>query len=212
MVEAANGSIVEAVVSVHQSMPGVPEMLIAHVVFDPNVPKDEQDRLISSLRSRLMLPQYMCPAAILSLDQMPTTSSGKLDRRTIANLSIPRSRTSQQEPKLTDVERQLREIWTKVVPDDIAALESITSETDFFHVGGTSLLLLSLQARIETLFGIRLPVIQMFEASTLGNMAIRIENKMELPVETFNWDDETKLSPATLKLGMHREPPVPQGS
>ncbi|KAI1749320.1 hypothetical protein F4782DRAFT_542299 [Xylaria castorea] len=94
-------------------------------------------------------------------------------------------------------------VSVRLVPD-ITKLHNIDPRTDFFHVGGTSLLLLGLQARIRTFFGLQLRLVELFESSTLGEMAQRIM-KGGIAAERFDWEAETQLSPATLSYS----PPQP---
>jgi hybrid polyketide synthase / nonribosomal peptide synthetase ACE1 len=67
-------------------------------------------------------------------------------------------------------------------------LHTIKPQTDFFHVGGTSLLLLDLRQRIQTRFQIEFPIIDMFNASTLQRtvQVIETENTHNLPVADIN--------------------------
>jgi nucleoside-diphosphate-sugar epimerase len=109
---------------------------------------------------------------------------------------------------LTDTEMRLRSIWEQILTLNH---RKVTAETDFFHVGGSSLLLLSLQARIREVFNINMPLIRMFESSTLGAMAHRIEHGMqhEVAAEAIDWDKETALSPTLLNPASQPSPPPP---
>ena len=71
----------------------------------------------------------------------------------------------------------------------------ITARTDFFHVGGSSLLLLSFQAHIEETFHCEMPLVRMFESSTLSAMAQPIDQGLSYDVEAdaIDWVKETAL-------------------
>ncbi|KAI1278918.1 male sterility protein-domain-containing protein [Xylaria sp. FL0933] len=71
----------------------------------------------------------------------------------------------------------------------------ISPETDFFHIGGTSLLLLGLHDKIKAEFELELSLVDLFETSTLSTMAGRIDGKSHAP-EAVDWDAETRLSPS----------------
>lgn len=84
--KTSNGSLVEAVVSVHGQ--GDIEFLMARVVF-ANDFADNQEAFLKMLRSQLPLPQYMCPAMIIPIERMPLTPHLKVDRRALKALPLP---------------------------------------------------------------------------------------------------------------------------
>lgn len=206
ILDVADGELCEAVVSVRRSALGEPEFLVAHIVF---AHADNNRQHLGVIQSRLSkrLPKYMCPAAFVSLDKMPTTTSGKLDRRLIAELPLPSdgNRLGDDEEKeqfvtLTDTETRLKKIWEEI----LGLRRKITVQTDFFHVGGSSLLLLSLETRIRETFNCDMPLVHMFESSTLGAMAQQIDHGLSYDVEAdaIDWDKETALSPELLDLNI----------
>jgi hybrid polyketide synthase/nonribosomal peptide synthetase ACE1 len=198
LIEASNEALSEAVVSVRQSSPDSPQSLVAHVVFDQNHPRDERAQVLDSVHSCLGLPRYMCPSAIVPLDQMPLTNTLKLDRRAIAAFPLPKTPNAQP-VEMSENESQLRKIWEEVIYDGIPSLHNVQSSTDFFHVGGTSLFLLDLRQRIQRQYHIRLQLSDMFNASTLASMAVLIENRGKQSASTtrVDWDLETDLPPAS---------------
>lgn len=228
LLDASEGMLAEAAVSVRRNGPisenGIegPSFLVAHVVLDqaqnPASQANETDHVLGSLLSKLGLPRYMTPAAIIPLAHMPLTTSSKLDRRAIAALPLPESsefdvaKKHEQQIEMNDTEAQLRSIWQDVVSGKIGQLHHtpIGPETDFFHVGGTSLLLLDLRRRIQTRWDIKLSLIDMFDASTLASMALTIDSKRVKGLtkqteghsgraETIDWDLETALPPSLLQ-------------
>jgi amino acid adenylation domain-containing protein len=193
--------------------------LVAHVVLsDGNRIESEQHQLLSELlsRLRLTLPQYMCPSAIMAVKQLPMTNAAKLDRTAAMSLplnvaAIDKQQLDANKKALTATEERLLLVWEDVLPSLLASMNRegvITSATDFFHAGGTSMLLLGLQARIRSVFSVELSLIHMFESSTLGSMGRMIDQHMgdqryESPVVPgesktvddleIDWDEETKL-------------------
>jgi amino acid adenylation domain-containing protein len=117
------------------------------------------------------IPEYMVPSAFVVLDDLPTTVSGKIDRR-----RLPESDWSQDAsarhfvaPR-TEVERQLAGIWSEIL-----GVERIGVLDDFFHQGGNSLLALRLVSRVRSAFAVDLPLVTLFAASRLGEQAARIK-------------------------------------
>jgi hybrid polyketide synthase / nonribosomal peptide synthetase ACE1 len=78
---------------------------------------------------------------------MPRTISGKLDRRAVESLSVthPSADVAAKKPMST-IESQLKEIWKDVLSHGPHDREDISTESDFFQMGGTSMLLLEVQA------------------------------------------------------------------
>jgi len=75
---------------------------------------------------------------------------------------------SYAEPR-TDLEKQLCEVWK-----DLLRLEHVGIHDDFFEVGGKSLLAVRLFARVGTLTGKRLPIVTIFQAPTIAQLAERL--------------------------------------
>ena len=197
IIQTADGALAEAVVSVRGEMSDDIQFLVAHVVFAPKYPLREREQLLERLQSRLPLPQYMHPAICIPLDHLPVNSSSKLDRLAIRFLPLPQ--VLRQDPvsiEFSETETLLRKIWEEVLPKDIGNNFTIGGTVDFFHIGGTSLLLVHLQALIRRRFDIILPLVQLFESSTLSSMAARIDDTTKaLKAVSIDWEQETQLSP-----------------
>lgn len=216
ILKTANDSLAEAVVSVRSSTTDGSQFLVAHVVFLPAFPSSERRSLLRVLPSRLPLPQYMCPAIVMALDRLPTMVSAKVDRRTISALPIPPSLLENTDSNdLSATEKDLKCIWEGVLSTEVASHYLIDGCADFFHVGGNSMLLLNLQAQICTVFDISLPLIQLFESSTLRSMALRIEKDTEaLGKVSIDWESETEISSDLAQLAtppsFHRRATTPR--
>ncbi|KAI0378982.1 amino acid adenylation domain-containing protein [Hypomontagnella monticulosa] len=197
--EIAKGVLSEVVVSARPSSRN-PEFLVAYVVLDQNYPRSKAEKLFSVWQSQLDLPRYMRPAIIIPIDEMPKTNTLKLDRRAISDLPLPEA-TNAQESELNRSEERLKRIWKEVISEKVIKSHSVGPDTDFFHVGGTSLLLLELRARIRAELDVELSLVEMFVSSTLSGMACMIDSqgRQSPPTATIDWDQETQLSPAILQ-------------
>ncbi|QLI74157.1 Polyketide synthase-nonribosomal peptide synthetase [Metarhizium brunneum] len=78
-------------------------------------------------------------------------------------------------PQANGLVAKSREIWLQILGDTPSSLHIIDSDTDFFHVGGSSRSLIELHAEINKEFNTDMPLIQLFENSTLGAMARQID-------------------------------------
>jgi hybrid polyketide synthase / nonribosomal peptide synthetase ACE1 len=209
IVQASNGQIANAIVSVRQAKSPDTEFLVAHVTFstDCRVSKQDRNRFLRQLLIDLPLPHYMHPAIVIPLNNMPLTASSKIDRLAVAALPLPQTQpNSLHSVGLGETETKLKRLWGEVISKDIADQYTIGFDTDFFLVGGSSLLLVSLQALIQREFNVYIPLAQLFDASTLGRMAARIgDDPSALEKELIDWEKETRLPAEISQLSLLRE-------
>ncbi|WP_333465865.1 amino acid adenylation domain-containing protein [Microcoleus sp. T3_B1] len=152
----------QAVVIVREDDPGN-KYLMAYIV-------SETETLTSSkLRQFLKehLPEYMIPAAFVTLKALPLTPNGKVDRQT-----LPKPETTNSELEAAFVaprnwlEEQLAEIWCTVLHR-----QQVGIHDNFFELGGHSLLITSVISRIRESFAIELPLRSLFEAPTIAALS-----------------------------------------
>jgi nonribosomal peptide synthetase protein BlmVI len=139
--------------------------LVAHVVTrSQEMARDLADFLGSRL------PAELLPDHLLLCDTLPTTASGKLDRRALVARGLPTPRSAGGSA-VTQTEARLAEIWAATLSIDA----EIGPNTDFFALGGHSLLLARLQVRVFETFRVRLPLQRLIGLSSLSAMARAID-------------------------------------
>ncbi|HEX6863424.1 MAG TPA: amino acid adenylation domain-containing protein, partial [Thermoanaerobaculia bacterium] len=140
--------------------------LVAYVL--PEVP---DPGLPSALRSALggRLPAFLVPSLIVLVDSFPRTPSGKVDRRALARLEVQQPVEDFEAPR-TPVEEQVAEVWSEVLKRPRVGIHD-----DFFALGGHSILALQVATRLREAFGVEVPLRQIFEASTLADLAREVE-------------------------------------
>ncbi|MQY17212.1 non-ribosomal peptide synthetase [Nocardia macrotermitis] len=117
--------------------------------------------------ARRQLPGYMVPAAIVVIDEVPVTPSGKLDRKALPEpVFASTSGSRAPEPGL---EERVAEVFGAVLGHPMPG-----AQDSFFEVGGNSLLATRLSAALYDEFGVDLPVRAVFEAPTVADMAVRL--------------------------------------
>ncbi len=195
-IEAAIGrhpGVRESAVLVREAAAG-DRRLVAWVVprsvVVPAMPAVTAEELREHLRQ--ILPDYMVPADFVSLDQMPLTAHGKLDRRALpepaAAAAAAGARRGGTAPR-NAVEARLAAIWRQVL-----RIEEVAVEDNFFELGGHSLLVMQLSSRVRAAFGVEMPVRSIFEAATLAALAERLA--VLLPAEALEERAIDSLAPA----------------
>ena len=122
----------QAAVVVHKDAHG--NQLLAGYVVGPQSVRLEDARLRQQLQRKL--PEYMVPGVFMQLDQLPLNSSGKIDRKALPapnteNAGLKRDYVSPG----TELEIALSRIW-----GDVLGMERVGINSDFFEIGGHSLL------------------------------------------------------------------------
>jgi amino acid adenylation domain-containing protein len=147
--------------------------LVAYVVPDPGQ-EDSRGEVLDPWRLRSYLagrlPDYMIPAAFVTLEALPLTPNGKLDREALPAPALKRDpgETSTELRSLT--EELLAAIWVLLL-----GAETIERRDSFFALGGHSLLATRLLSHIREVFRVELPLRTVFEEPTLAGLASRIE-------------------------------------
>ncbi len=128
---------------------GDDRQLVAYVVFGTGL-----QPTVTELRQHLKrtLPAHLVPSSFLTLDSLPRTPSGKVDRRALADLVGTRtdSAAPRVEPR-TPMEHLVAAAWQEAL-----GIERLSIYDNFFDVGGHSLLSMRVLARLERTIGVRL--------------------------------------------------------
>jgi amino acid adenylation domain-containing protein len=139
----------------------------------------EPAALRAFLRDRL--PESMIPSAFVLLETLPRSPVGKVDRGALERLAAGAAvaRETGRTPPSTPTERALAEIWADVL--GLASPEAVSTRDGFFELGGHSLLVARVISRVRERWGIELPLLALFEAPVLEEMARRIDDVLEIP-------------------------------
>jgi amino acid adenylation domain-containing protein len=114
------------------------------------------------------LPAYMVPAAIGVLPQLPLNANGKVDRRALPAVTAGGVTTAAAAPRSV-LEGQIAAVWCSVL-----GLEAVGVEESFFDVGGHSLLLVRVQAGLESALGRAIPLVTLFQYPTVAALAAHL--------------------------------------
>jgi amino acid adenylation domain-containing protein len=165
----AHERVREAVVMVHEDAE-LGQRLLAYAAADTEGEADAvalRESLASHLRRRL--PAFMVPARFIVVSRFPAMPNGKIDRQALLALSDAGQRPAFVAPR-NEVERTLAEIWQAVLK-----VEHVGLDDNFFDLGGHSLLATQVTARIRQRLSADLPLRELFEVLSLGELAARVQ-------------------------------------
>ncbi|MEV0373868.1 amino acid adenylation domain-containing protein [Streptomyces sp. NPDC050636] len=156
----AHPDVAQCAVVVREDRPGV-KRLVGYAVPVPGTELDP-----AGLRAHLTgaLPDYMVPAALVPLPELPLTTHGKLDR---AALPVPAATaTSTSRPPRTEPERALCTLVAELL-----GLPAVGPEDNFFELGGDSIVSIQLTGRARAL-GLAISPKDVFAAASIADLAI----------------------------------------
>ncbi len=170
----AHESINDTVVTVRED--DGDKRIVAYVVSRDDLSADEPlaSTQIDIWRQHLSqcLPEYMLPSSFVVLDELPLTSNGKVDRKALPAPDMSQQQDAYVAP-ITETEKVLCEIW-----QEILGLEQVGVTDNFFRLGGHSLLLIQLLARLQET-GRHSDVRTLFSTESLGELAALLDETAE---------------------------------
>ncbi len=160
----AHPSVSRAVVVAREDQPG-DLRLVGYFV-----PAEYAEADPAALRGYLsaLLPDHLVPAALVALPALPISPNGKLDRRALPAPDYLASSTSR--PPATPGEKALCDLFAEVLGRD-----SVLAGDSFFDLGGHSLWVAQLLARVQDVFGARVTFRDFFSHPTPAQLAAVVE-------------------------------------
>lgn len=153
----------EAAVGVCTLADGI-RALVAYVVAEEGA-APSVSRLSASLRQSL--PGYMVPARFAFIDAMPLSSTGKADRRKLAEVPLPESADpGETTPDGDTVADAVAAVWRRVLGHD-----EFERDEDFFDVGGDSLLAAWVVTELSQLAGREIELSVLLRNTTVEELA-----------------------------------------
>lgn len=150
------------------------------------------------------LPDYMIPSFIMRVDALPLTSSGKVDLRALPEPHAERVHIAPQNA----IEKRIAALWC-----DVLQIDQVGTHDNFFEVGGNSLLVIQLHAKLQESFGRQLSVTDLFQHPTVAALAAFMsrdgdEDNANVPVQ----DDRQSARIARDHLQRRRQMQTPESS
>ncbi|MBP2703244.1 amino acid adenylation domain-containing protein [Microbispora sp. RL4-1S] len=128
------------------------------------------------------LPAYMVPGTVVTLDAMPLTGNGKVDRLALSAMADDAGSTKTTEfvPPSTPLEHAVAWLWS-----DLLGVAQIGRDDHFFQLGGDSVKATALVGRVRELFGAELGLRTVFAAPTLAQICAALADDPETGEQTL---------------------------
>ncbi|TMO69885.1 non-ribosomal peptide synthetase [Pseudoalteromonas aurantia] len=118
---------------------------------------------------RCVLPSYMIPNKLIVVQHWPLNNNGKIDKKVLRDKN---NSSEEKEVLITETEHKLATLWSKLLSQPI---DSFGGTSDFFDIGGNSLLAVRLLSAIQDSFAIETSVQIIFTYPKLKDLAAHLE-------------------------------------
>ncbi|WP_075342512.1 non-ribosomal peptide synthetase [Tenacibaculum agarivorans] len=143
------------------------KQLIGYYVSDGVVTVDELRKELSK-----SLPDYMVPTFMVSIDAIPMTSNGKVDRKKLTAKELEVNSISDYKAPVTEIERLMVDVWKEAL-----SVVKIGVNDNFFALGGDSIKAIKLIYKINEMLNCNLHVADMYAYQTIEELSGIISEK-----------------------------------
>ncbi|MEV0198798.1 amino acid adenylation domain-containing protein [Nonomuraea sp. NPDC050691] len=132
----------------------------------PSGPGLAAHRILEELRR--VLPEHAVPTEVVALPALPLTPNGKVDRAALRGRPI-------EQPKAGDrldgpTQRTVAQVWHAVL-----GVPRLGPDDNFFEIGGHSLAMAAVQARLKAATGREIPIVELFRHPTIRTLAAHLD-------------------------------------
>ena len=125
----------------------------------------EERAVLGTVRERL--PDYMVPSALVTLEALPLSGNGKVDRKRLLQTAGEAAfQESAAAPASSEAEKAVGQAWK-----DVLGRAVLNIDDNFFDVGGTSVLAVRLHRELAKRFGREFPLVSVFEYPSIRTLA-----------------------------------------
>ncbi|MBE9913480.1 amino acid adenylation domain-containing protein [Paenibacillus donghaensis] len=119
------------------------------------------------------LPAYMIPSDVHELETFPLTPNGKVDRQAISSVLSkpdeprvnPAFSEKSQHPEMLRIQSEIINAWRQVLDRD-----QISIHDNFFDLGGDSVSMVAVYRQLQSEFGSRLTMVELFRYTTIKDL------------------------------------------
>jgi amino acid adenylation domain-containing protein len=142
---------------------------VNHADAAANKQQSRDAQIRAYLASRL--PDYMVPAALVFLPQLPLTANGKVDRKALMTMEVQADLVRDVVAARNPTEQQLLQIWQQLLGSTDFGVED-----NFFEIGGDSVLILKIHQQVAALSQGKLTVVDLFKFPKIAQLAAHIDS------------------------------------
>ncbi|MCX6470066.1 MAG: amino acid adenylation domain-containing protein, partial [Corynebacteriales bacterium] len=145
--------------------------LVGYVVPAPGAVVDVEATRVALTA---VLPEYMVPAVLVSVPEMPVNANGKLDRTALAQIEVPDTDDAEYVAPTDPVEEIVAGLF-----GDMLGVDRVSTVRSFFELGGNSLMAAQLSVRVHDTLGVAIGIRDLFEAQTVAQLARLITQRRD---------------------------------
>lgn len=186
-------TIKQVVAQVKGSSENNTKMILAYYVAEQEV--DEQ---ITLAKLHKLLPEYMVPAKLIPIKQIPLSANGKVDQKALPEVNCTTLNTCYVAPR-NENEEQLVSLWSKMLG---LSPDSLSTTTDIFTLGVDSIISIQMLSKIRHVFKAEVTLKDIFTYKTIASFydnvlmaQIQKEKTHEVLCEQGNLKGAVKLLP-----------------
>ena len=128
------------------------------------------------------LPQYMVPTFFIPIPALPLSPNGKVDRSALPPPQVLTTGQNVTAGLTTKLEQTIVALWQEVL-----RVPSVRLDDNFFDLGGDSLLLIAVHARLQKEFPTAIQITDLFEFPTIRGLARHLNGgQLERPLPDVN--------------------------
>ena len=158
----------ESVVKVWEDVAEEKRLVAYLVTKHPNTGRIDHDQLREMLRSKL--PEYMIPAVFVNLENIPRTPNGKTDRKALPKPTAEANVTAATPVSGgTPLEEAIAAIWKEIL-----GVASVGRHTNFFDLGGHSLLVARVNTKLRDLLNQDVSIVELYQHPTISKLAAHL--------------------------------------
>ena len=161
--------------------------LCAYLVAESTLNIDELRKYLTT-----ELPDYMEPRYFITLAHMPLTATGKIDRQLLPAPEETAAVVAAYAPPTTATEEKVAAIWQEVL-----GIKKVGIHDNFIQLGGHSLLIVSICAKIHQQFDVELQLRDLFDNPTVNAQAGLIEHSSHSFFQPIEPAEEKEYYPVT---------------
>jgi amino acid adenylation domain-containing protein len=154
------------------------DILVAFIVVDYKITSELDEIRLWRNELASQLPTFMVPHVFHVLEKMPKTLNDKIDRVALLEYKSNAEINQEYTAPRTNNEKLIAEIW-----QEILKIEKVDIFSNFFELGGYSILAVKVMIKIEKETGKRIPLSSLFQHSTIEKLALLLNTENEIESE-----------------------------